>query len=61
MATNRVYEVMYIAAPETADDDIGKLNDAIEKLIKKEGGNVVRTDDMGRRPLAFPIKKKTEG
>jgi len=61
LATNRTYEVMYIAAPETADDDIGKLNSAVEKLIKKEGGNVVRTDDIGRRPLAYPIRKKSEG
>ncbi len=61
MAANRVYEVMYIAAPETADDDVAKLNDAIGKLIGKEGGNIVRTDDIGRRPLAYPIQKKTEG
>jgi small subunit ribosomal protein S6 len=58
---NRTYEVMYIAMPETADDDIAKLNDAIEKLIKKEGGNVVKTEDWGRRKLAYPIRKKTEG
>lgn len=58
---NRTYEVMYIAAPETADETIVKLNDAIVKLVEKEGGNVVKTDDWGRRRLAYPIKKKTEG
>lgn len=58
---NRTYEVMYIAAPETSDETIVKLNDAIVKLVEKEGGNVVRTDDWGRRKLAYPIKKKTEG
>ncbi len=58
---NRTYEVMYIASPETSDDTIVKLNDAIVKLVEKEGGNVVRTDDWGRRKLAYPIKKKTEG
>lgn len=58
---NRVYEVMYIAAPETADEDIVKLNDAISKLVEKEGGNVVKVEDWGRRELAYPIKKKTEG
>jgi small subunit ribosomal protein S6 len=52
---------MYIAAPETADEDIVKLNDAISKLVKKEGGNVVKVEDWGRRELAYPIKKKTEG
>lgn len=58
---NRVYEVMYIAAPETADDHIVKLNDAISELVKKEGGNVVKIDDWGRREMAYPINKKREG
>ena len=61
MATNRIYEVMYIGTPETADDDISKLNESIEQMIAKEGGSVVRTDVMGRRKLAYPINKKTEG
>ncbi len=61
MATNRIYEVMYIGTPETADDDITKLNESIEQMITKEGGSVVRTDNMGRRKLAYPINKKTEG
>lgn len=61
MANNRVYEVMYIGTPDAADADITKLNDAIEKMIKKEGGSVVKTENMGRRRLAYPINKKTEG
>lgn len=58
---NRTYEVMYIIDPETAADKITKLNDAVGKLIAKEGGSVVRMDDIGRRNLAYPIQKKTEG
>jgi small subunit ribosomal protein S6 len=61
LANNRVYEVMYIGTPDAADDDITKLNEAIEQMITKEGGSVVRTDNMGRRRLAYPINKKTEG
>lgn len=58
---NRTYEVMYIATPETNDETIGKLNEAIVSLVEKEGGSVIKTDDWGRRKLAYPIKKKTEG
>lgn len=61
MANNRVYEVMYIVAPETADDDVTKLNETITQVIEKEGGTVANTDNMGRRKLAYPIDKKTEG
>lgn len=61
MAQNRVYEVMYIGTPETADDEIVKLNESIEEMVVKEGGTIVKTEVMGRRKLAYPIKKKTEG
>ena len=58
---NRTYEVMYIVDPETPADKLEKLNEAVGKLIEKEGGTVVRMDDGGRRTLAYSIKKKTEG
>ena len=61
MAEKRVYEVMYIATPETADEDITKLNEAIQQQIERDGGSVVKTELMGKRKLAYPIKKKTEG
>lgn len=61
MATNRTYEVMYIAAPETADDDVTKLNESLVQIVEKEGGTIVNTELMGRRKLAYPINKKTEG
>ena len=58
---NRTYEVMYIVDPETPAERVGKLNEAVGKVIEKEGGTVVRMDDIGRRPLAYPINKRTEG
>src|SRR3954463_10572230 len=58
---NRTYEVMYIVDPDTAGEKIEKLNDAVGKLITKEGGEVVRMDDIGMKTLAYPIQKKNEG
>jgi small subunit ribosomal protein S6 len=58
---NRVYEVMYIAMPETTDEDIAKLNEAITALVEKDGGTVAEIEGWGRRRLAYPIRKKTEG
>ncbi|KXK00039.1 MAG: 30S ribosomal protein S6 [Acidobacteria bacterium OLB17] len=58
---NRTYEVMYIVNPETASDRIEKLNAAVGKLIEKEGGSVVKVDDIGLRDLAYPIEKKNQG
>ncbi|CAN5500151.1 hypothetical protein BH10ACI2_BH10ACI2_24930 [soil metagenome] len=58
---NRTYEVMYIINPETDAEKIEKLNEAVGKLIEKEGGTVVRMDDIGIRNLAYPIQKKYTG
>ncbi|MGI8813397.1 MAG: 30S ribosomal protein S6 [Pyrinomonadaceae bacterium] len=58
---NRTYEVMYIVDPDMDLDKVTKLNEAVGKLIEKEGGTIVRFDDGGRRTMAYPIKKKTEG
>ncbi len=57
----RTYEVMYIIDPEVPADRVEKLNEAVGKVIEKEGGTVVRMDDIGRKQLAYPIEKKTEG
>lgn len=58
---NRTYEVMYIVNPETEGEKIEKLNDAVGKLIEKEGGTIIRMDDIGIRNLAYPIQKKNTG
>lgn len=58
---NRTYEVMYIVNPDTELDRIGKLNAAVGKLVEKEGGSVVLMDDIGLKPLAYPIQKKEQG
>lgn len=61
MKKMRTYEVMYIVDPDTAAEKIEKLNEAVGKVIAKEGGEVVRMDDIGMKTLAYPIQKKTEG
>lgn len=61
MAESRVYELMYIADPATDSDTIEQLNKEIGELIEKEGGTIVKMEDMGRRQLAYKIKKFSEG
>src|SRR4051812_29947622 len=52
---------MYMVNPDTPADTIAKLNDAVGKLVEKEGGTIVRMDDIGIRRLAYPIQKKEDG
>ncbi len=58
---NRTYEVMYIIDPTLTDEKVTAINESIQGIIEKEGATVVRMDDGGRRDLAYPIEKKTQG
>ena len=52
---------MYIVDPDTPADKIEKLNDAVGKLIEKEGGEIIRMDDIGQKTMAYAINKKRQG
>jgi small subunit ribosomal protein S6 len=57
----RTYEVAFIAAPNTAEDDLSKLNSQIEQIITGRGGKITKVDNWGRRKLAYRIGKFDEG
>ncbi|HZF40144.1 MAG TPA: 30S ribosomal protein S6 [Blastocatellia bacterium] len=57
----RTYEVAFIAAPNTVDDDLSKLNSQIEQIISDRGGKITKVDNWGRRKLAYRIGKFDEG
>ena len=57
----RTYEVAFITAPNTADDDLSKLNSQIEQIITDRGGKITKIDNWGRRKLAYRIGKFDEG
>lgn len=55
------YELMYVVRPTTDEQALAALNDKVEKFIANAGGEITRRDDWGKRRLAFPITKFTEG
>ncbi|MGH9769475.1 MAG: 30S ribosomal protein S6 [Blastocatellia bacterium] len=57
----RTYEIAFIAAPNTTDDDLSKLNSQIENIITDRGGKITKVDNWGRRKLAYRIEKFDEG
>ena len=61
MAEQRTYEVMFIVDPKTSEDDITSLTEAIQKIISDQGGTITKTENMGRRNLAYPIGRANEG
>ena len=61
MATQRIYEVMFIVDTATAEDDITRLTENLQQIITDQGGTITKSENMGRRSLAYPIGRKNEG
>jgi len=57
----RQYEVMAIIDPDVDERQIQPIIDKYSKVITDAKGTVDATDIMGRRRLAYPINKKTDG
>lgn len=57
----RTYEVMFITAPNTAEDDLHKLTSQLEQVVANLGGKISKIDNLGRRKLAYPIDRFDEG
>jgi small subunit ribosomal protein S6 len=57
----RTYEIVFIAAPNTTEDDLTKLNTQLDKVVTDLGGTITKTDNWGRKKLAYKIGKYDEG
>lgn len=57
----RKYEVTYIVHPDLDADAFKQLNAQVEGWIRDGGGKVDKADVWGKKKLAYPLKKQTEG
>lgn len=55
------YEVMYVIDAALEDSARVELIDRFSELVKKNGGEIDRVDEWGKRRLAYAINYKTEG
>jgi len=58
---SRVYEVMFIVRPDTADEEVDKLIAGFTATITSGGGVVKTVEKMGRRKLAYMVRKFNDG
>lgn len=55
------YEMMFIARTDVPEEEIDKLNAQMESVVSGAGGKMEKIDKMGRRRLAYRVKKQREG
>ena len=58
---SRLYEVMFIVRPDVADEDVDKLIAGFTTNVTNGGGVVKNVEKMGRRKLAYLVRKFSDG
>src|SRR6266480_2060771 len=59
--TNRVYELMFIVRPDMVEEEQDKLISTLETAVTSSGGNVKSVEKMGKRRLAYMVRRFHDG
>jgi small subunit ribosomal protein S6 len=55
------YELMYILSSAVSDNDVPQISTEVDKFITDEGGKILTQEMLGKKKLAYPIKKTRNG
>ena len=58
---NRKYELVYVVSPDATDDQVTDLHTQVDAIVQRMGGQLEKTDNWGRRKLAYEIGRHKEG
>jgi small subunit ribosomal protein S6 len=58
---DRQYELIYILPPETTEQQAAELHEQVEAIVSRLHGAIEKTENWGRRKLAYEIGKFKEG
>jgi small subunit ribosomal protein S6 len=61
MSALRTYELVYIVTPEATEELIASIHEQVEQTTQRMGGSLSKTENWGRRKLAYEIKRQKEG
>src|ERR671931_2945577 len=61
MSQSRQYELVYIVAPETGEQEVADLHTQVEQIVQRFNGTLDKTENWGRRKLAYEIAHHREG
>ena len=51
----RQYELVYIVSPEATDQAVADLHAQIEQIVTRLGGQIEKTENWGRRRMAYEV------
>ena len=59
--SSRQYELIYLLPPETAEQQATELHDQVSEIVTRLHGHIEKTENWGRRKLAYEIGHFKEG
>ena len=59
--SNRQYELVYILPPETTEQQATALHEEIAGIVSRKNGTIEKSENWGRRKLAYEIGHFKEG
>ena len=57
----REYELVIVISPDITEEDVPAAMERVSGAITSKGGEVVESRPWGRRRLAYPIRRHTDG
>jgi small subunit ribosomal protein S6 len=57
----RNYEIIFIVRPDVTEEDVDKLIAQMEGVVASTGGKLEKVEKLGRRRLAYRVRKQREG
>ena len=57
----RTYELVYLISPVASDEQVTDLHTQVDTIVQRMGGQIAKTDNWGRRRLAYDIGPHKEG
>jgi small subunit ribosomal protein S6 len=58
---NRKYELVYVVSPEASDEQVAELHTQVESIVQRMNGTLEKSENWGRRRLAYEIGRHKEG
>jgi small subunit ribosomal protein S6 len=61
MSQTRQYELVYIVSPDASEQAVADLHTQVEQIVQRFNGVLDKTENWGRRKLAYEIGHAREG
>lgn len=55
------YELVYILSPSVNEEELSSVISRVSDMVQRIGGSVTEVIQWGRKKMAYPIKKHSEG